>query len=250
MVASLEYEAKRVRMFRVEQPAGETLTVRSTSESDTSQTLTIEGDGGAPSEEVMLDGTTGISTTESFDSIDAFELNSETDGAVVVEDGSGSELVRLRGTDNYDGAIGDLGVPALGDGSHADPIGSDYEHFLDDYISKDGGQMAAEVRSASFSVDNGYEKSPVMGTAEQAIHVGAQELEFTASVAGNFAHHENLTDHLEGNEFDLVWEMDGGTVTFTSAVLSGTGDVGPEAGEVISTMDNTFQPKSVDFTAN
>jgi hypothetical protein len=28
MVASLEYEAKRVRMFRVEQPAGDTLTVR------------------------------------------------------------------------------------------------------------------------------------------------------------------------------------------------------------------------------
>lgn len=250
MVASLEYEAKRVRMFRVEQPAGESLTVRSTSADDSSQTLTIEGDDGVPSEEVMLDGTTAVTTTETFDSIDAFELDSETAGDVVVEDDAGEELVRLSGTDSYDGAIGDLGVPALGDGSHADAIGDSYEHFLDDYISKDGGQMAAEVRSASFSVDNGFEKSPVMGTAEQAIHVGAQELEFTASVAGNFAHHENLKDHLEGNEFDLVWEMDGGTVTFTSAVLSGPGDVGPEAGEVISTMDNTFQPKSVDFTAN
>ena len=250
MVASLEYEAKRVRMFRVEQPAGESLTVRSTSADDSSQTLTIEGDDGVPSEEVMLDGTTAVTTTETFDSIDAFELDSETVGDVVVEDDAGEELVRLSGTDSYDGAIGDLGVPALGDGSHADAIGNSYEHFLDDYISKDGGQMAAEVRSASFSVDNRFEKSPVMGTAEQAIHVGAQELEFTASVAGNFAHHENLTDHLEGNEFDLVWEMDGGTVTFTNAVLSGPGDVGPEAGEVISTMDNTFQPKSVDFTAN
>ncbi|CDK39678.1 hypothetical protein [Halorubrum sp. AJ67] len=250
MVASLEYEAKRVRMFRVEQPTGETLTVRSTSASDTSQTLTIEGDGSVPSEDVMLDGTTAVTTTETFDSIDAFELDSESAGDVVVEDGSGNELVRLRGTDSYDGAIGDLGVPALGAGSHASAIGGSYEHFLDDYISQGGSQMAAEVRSASFSVDNGYEKSAVMGTAEQAIHVGAQELEFTASVAGNFAHHENLTDHLEGNEFDLVWEMDGGTVTFTSAVLTGLGDVGPEAGEVISTMDNTFQPKSVDFTAN
>lgn len=250
MVASLEYEAKRARMFRVEQPAGETLTVRSTSSTDTSQTLTVEGDGASPSEEVMLDGTTAVTTTESFDSIDAFELDSETDGDVVVENSSGDELVRLRGTDSYDGAIGDLGVPALGAGSHSDAVGSSYEHFLDDYISQDGGQMAAEVRSASFSVDNGYEKSAVMGTAEQAIHVGAQELEFSASVAGNFAHHENLTDHLEGNEFDLVWEMDGGTVTFTNAVLTGTGDVGPEAGEVISTMDNTFQPKSVEFNAN
>jgi len=114
MVASLEYEAKRARMFRVEQPIGEMLTVRSTSPSDTSQTLTLEGDGAVPSEDIMLDGTTGVTTVDSFDSLDAFELDAETAGDVVVEDGAGDELVRLKGTDSYDGAIGDLGVPALG----------------------------------------------------------------------------------------------------------------------------------------
>ncbi|MWV65904.1 hypothetical protein GRS48_13905 [Halorubrum sp. JWXQ-INN 858] len=250
MVASLEYEAKRARMFRVEQPIGEALTVRSTSASDTSQTLTIEGDGGVPSEDVMLDGTTGVTTEDSFDSIDAFELDSETTGDVVVEDSAGDELFRLRGEDSYDGSIGDLGVPALGDGSHADALGGSYEHFLDDYISKDGGKMAAEVRSASFSVSNNYDKTPVMGTAEQAIHIGEFDVEFSASVAGNFAHHENLTDHLEGNEFDLVWELDGGDIVFKNAVLGSPGDVGPSAGDVISTMDNGFEPKSIEFNAN
>jgi len=39
-------------------------------------------------------------------------------------------------------------------------------------------------------------------------------------------------------------------VVFQSAVLTSPGDVGPSAGDVISTMDNGFEPKSVDFNAN
>jgi hypothetical protein len=250
MVATLEYEAKSVRMYRVTQPAGDTLSVSSTSAEDTTQTLTVESDDGSMSEELTLDGTTSVSTAESFDSLDAFELDAPTDGEVVIENSSGDVLARIRGAEAYDGATGDIGVPTLGSGSHADPIGSSYETFLDDYISKGGAQLAAEVRSASMAVDNGYSKDPVMGTAEQAIHIGQQEAEFSATVAGDFAGHEALTEHLTGTEFDLVWEMDGGDVILKNAVLMEPGEVGPEAGDVVSTIENTFDPKGIELAPN
>jgi hypothetical protein len=147
-------------------------------------------------------------------------------------------------------AGGDLGIPALGSGSHAGAISSSYEVFLDDKITQGGSQMAAEIRSATMSADNGYEKAGIAGTTEQAIHVGQQELTFTATVAGSFSGHENLTDHLQGNEFDIAWEFDGGTVTLTGCALTSPGEVGPSAGDVVSTQDTEFSAKSISFTAN
>jgi hypothetical protein len=250
IVVSLEYEAKRVRMFKVEQPSGETLSVESTDSADSTQTLTIESDDASTTEEVSLDGKTAVTTSESFSSIDALKLDAETEGDVIITDSSSNELARIHGASAYDGAGGDLGVPALGSGSHAGAVGSEYETFLDDRVTKGGGDLATELRSATFSADNNYEKSPVAGTTEQAVHAGVQDLEFTATVAGEFEQHSNLNDHLQAKQFDLAWEFDGGTLTFTDAVLSEPGDVGPEAGEVISTIDSTFRPAGVSFTTN
>lgn len=250
IVVALEYEVKRARMFRVGQPDNESLTVKSTDASDTTQKLQLESDGASVTDEVSLNGTTEVTTEKSFDSLDAFELDSSTAGDVVITDSSGNELTRLNGADTYGDAEGDFGVPTIGSGSHADTIGTDYERFIDDYISKGGSDLAVEVRSASFTVGNNFSKNPVMGTPEQAIHVGQQDIEFSATVAGDFAHHENMTDHLTASEFDLVWEFDGGDVTFANAVLNDVGDVGPEAGSVISTMDNTFQAKDIQISSN
>jgi hypothetical protein len=250
ITVSLAYEAKRARSFKVAQPDGTTVDVASTDAGDTSQTVTIEDDGASTSEDVTLNGTTTVTTSESFDSIDAIELSDETAGDVTITDGSGNELARLHGTNTYDIADGDLGIPALGSGSHAGAIGADYERFLDDTISKGGSDLAAEVRSASFSVSNNYGKSGVMGTSEQAIHIGVQDVEFSATVAGDFEEHESITDHLQANAFDLVWTFDGGTVTFADAVITDAGTVGPSAGDVISTIDNTFTPEQITFSAN
>jgi len=89
-----------------------------------------------------------------------------------------------------------------------------------------------------------------MGTSEQAIHIGVQDVEFSATVAGDFEEHESITDHLQANTFDLVWTFDGGTVTFADAVITDAGTVGPSAGDVISTIDNTFTPEKITFSAN
>jgi len=250
IAVSLAYEVKSARAYTVEQPSGETLSVSSTDSSDSTQTLTIESDDASTTEDVSLDGTTSVTTTATFDSIDALELDAETVGDVVIEDSGGNELARLNGSSVYDVAGGDLGIPALGSGSHASSVGSSYEQFIDDQITKGGSDLAAEVRSASFSVSNNYEKAGVMGSSEQAIHVGQQDTEFTATVAGNFSGQENLNDHIQTNEFDLVWNFDGGSVTFHDAVLSSPGEVGPSAGDVISTQDSTFEAKGVSFTPN
>lgn len=250
IAVSLSYEVKSVRSYKVGQPSGETLAVSSTDSSDSTQTLTIESDNGSTTEEVSLDGTTSVLTTESFSSIDALELDAETVGDVIVKDDSGKELARLRGSDSYDAAGGDLGIPALGAGSHAGSIGSEYETFLDDQVTKGGSDLAAEVRSATFSVSNNYEKAAIMGSSEQAVHIGTQDTEFTATVAGNFKGHESLTDHLQTKEFDLTWHFDGGTVTFVNCVLTSPGDIGPEAGDVVSTQDNTFEAKGIDIYSN
>jgi hypothetical protein len=206
----------------------------------------LEADGATTTEDVALDGTTAVTTTESFDSIDALKLDAETQGDVVVSDSIDDELARIHGANEYEETGGDPGITVLGSGLHADLIGTEYERSIDDQITRDAEELAVEVRSAGLSVSNNYDKSGVMGTVEQAVHVGQQDVEFTATVAGQFVQHEHLT----AQDFDITWTFSGGTVTLTSAVLSDLGDIGPASGDVISTIDNTFSPTSVSISAN
>ncbi len=157
------------------QPSNETLPIEPTSTEDTSQTLTIESDGLTTSDDVSLNRTTSVATTGSFASIDAFELDTETQGDVVVSDSSDNELARIHGA-------------------------TEYERFLDDQITRGVEDLALEVRSAGLSVSNNYDKSGVMGTVKQAVHVGQQDVEFTATVAGQLAQHEHLT----AENFDIT----------------------------------------------
>lgn len=252
MTVSLEYEAKKGRSYVVDQPddAGETLTVVSTDDSDTSQTLRIESDGGTTNAQVDLNGTTEVTTTDPFSSIDAFELDDDTTGDVTIEDSDGNILVTLYGANSYDGVEGDLGVPALGSGTHASDIGTAYERFLDDSVEQGASALATELRSATLSVTNNYDKSAVAGTKQQAIHQGQRDIEFTATTAGRFESHDQMAEHLQNQTFDLTWTLDGGTITLTGCSLTDAGEVGPSADDVISTTDNTFVPTGIDVSAN
>jgi len=75
ITVTLEYEVREARSFKVAQPSDETLDVESTDSADTTQTLTIEDDGANTTEDVDLNGTTTQTTSGSFDSIDAIELD-------------------------------------------------------------------------------------------------------------------------------------------------------------------------------
>jgi len=251
IMVSLEYEAKKIRSYKASQPdAGTTLEVASTDASDTTQTLTIEDEGAGTSEEVSLNGTTAVTTTETFSDIDAFELDAETAGDVTIGDGSGTTFVTIRGADYYDGVEGDLGVPALGAGSHPSEKGTAYERFLDDDITRGGTSVGVEIRSASASVTNNYDKTAVAGTKCLAIHEGAQDGELSATVAGEFQEHSDMEDHLSAQTADIVWTFSGGTLTFADAALTDLGDIGPSAGDVISTQDNTFTAGDISVSSN
>lgn len=251
IMLSLEYEAKKIRSYKASQPdASTTLEVVSSDAGDTTQTLTIEDEGANSTEDVSLNGTTAVTTTTTFDDIDAFELDGECVGDVTISDGSGNTLVTIRGADYYDGVEGDLGVPALGAGSHASEIGTSYERFLDDDVTRGGSSLAIEIRSASASISNNYDKTPIAGTKCQAIHEGVQDGELSATVAGEFVEHSDMEEHLGNKKFDVVWEFTGGTLTFAGAALTSLGSIGPSAGDVISTQDNTFTAANIDVSAN
>jgi len=251
IMVSLEYEAKKIRSYKAAQPdVGTTLEVVSSSADDTTQTLTIEDEGAATTGDVSLNGTTAVTTTATFSDIDAFELDAETQGDVTITDGAGTTFVTIRGANYYDGVEGDLGVPVLGAGSHASDIGSEYERFLDDDITRGGNSLAIEIRSASANVSNNYDKTPIAGTKCQAIHEGVQDGELSATVAGEFAEHSDMEEHLAGATFDVEWQFNGGTLTFAGAALTGLGDIGPSAGDVISTQDNTFTSGSINVSSN
>jgi len=251
IMISLEYEAKKIRSYHVTQPdSSTTLDVSSTSSDDTTQTLTIESDDGSTTDDVSLNGTTAVTTTESFSSIDAFELDAETKGNVTIKDDSGNTLVTIYGSNEYDNIEGDLGVPVLGSGSHASSVGSAYESFLDDKVTRGGSDIAAELRSTNFNVSNNYDKTGVAGTLQQAVHVGQRDVEVSATIAGNFEGHESMMEHMRNVQLDVVWEFDGGTVTFKNATLQSVGDVGPSAGDAVSTIDNTFNCEGIDVSAN
>jgi len=250
IMLSLEYEAKKIRSYKLNQPDGTTLTVKSTDSSDTSPSVYFESDNANTTDDVQLNGTTEVTTTESFSSLDAVELDAETTGDVVVTDGSGNDIITIRGADYYDGVEGDLGIPRLGSGSHAGSIGSSYEIFLDDDVTRGGNSLAAEIRSASFSVSNNYDKTGVAGTKQQAIHEGVQDVELSATVAGDFEEHSSIEEHLAAKELDVVWTLSGGTVTLSGAALTDLGDVGPSAGDVISTQENTFTAGDVSVSSN
>lgn len=253
ILVTLDYEVKKTRSYRVYQPTGETaLEVVSTSDADTGIDVTIQNDGGTVVDTITLDGTTPVAGTEQFDSIDAFELSEDAEGDVTVreEDVDGEEFVTIYGAESYDGIEGDRGVPVIGDGSRADEVGEDYEVFLNDEISSNGEPLAVEIRSADFSVDNGYDKAPVVGTKQQAIHPGERDIELSATIAGNYESHESMSEHLRNVSADVTWHFDGGSVTFEDAALVDTGDVGPSAGDAVSTVDNSFSPTGISVDPN
>ncbi len=250
VVVTLEYEARKVRSYRVEQPDGETLTVHSTDASDDSQTLTIEGDFAQSSSELELNGTSDVSTETDFHSIDALWLDAETQGDVVIEDSEGNELARLYGANSYDAGGGDRGIPPTGDGSHADDIDSEYERFLEDEIEADDEPLAAEIRSASLAYEIDYDREPILGDTVHAIHPGDSTITLDATTAGTFEHNKALTRHVRGVTLDVTWTMSSGTITLNDAVLSEPGTVGPSADDVVSSIDNTFEARSIDVSAD
>jgi hypothetical protein len=252
---TLTYEFTRGRSYQVDQPDGTTtLDVVSSDANDTTQTVVIESDAATTAESVSLNGTTTVTTSASFGSIDAVYV---TDGSgnpvdhvgdITVSETGGDALVELLGSSSYDDIEGDEGIPALGTGSHAGTVGSSFEKFLGDTVTDAGSDLAFDINSFGVTVSNNTERTPRDDSFAQRVHEGPRDTEITATVAGETETHGAIMRSLQVEAGDIVWEMDGNTFTFPNAVLTDPGERSYEAEQAVVTPDNTFSSEGVELS--
>lgn len=253
----ITYVAEKVRSYEILQPDTATLLVVSSSDAgDTTQSVTIEGEdetGAFTSETVALDGDTLQSTSTTFQSIDAFELDAETDGNVTVSintgDGTapaeGSQLGEIKGALHYaaddDPLEGDLGVPAVGAGSHPTDIGTSFEHFLGDTVTRGGAELAIDLNNITLEVDNGYNQTPRHDSVRYRVTEGNSSPTLTADVIGRS--HRHIEEALTAAPADILWQLSKTDVTLANAAPTSAPERGRESDEAAATFGVEFEPE-------
>lgn len=244
MQIELGYTVEKGRSYQISQPAtAAAIVVKSSSELDTTQTLTVEDDEGT--QEAIAMGGTGL--TE-FETIDAMELDAECIGDVYILDGTadGATLATIHGSDAYQGAEGDLGVPVIPtSGSRTATLGSAYQYFLGDEITHDAGDLAYEINSVELSIDNSVEVKPRHNRLAQRVVEGNRTIQLSATVMGETEYQTQVTRHLQATEADIVWTLTDVTLTLTDAVLIDVGEKTEEEGAAYLAFDNVFEAKTL-----
>jgi len=240
----LSYQFEKVRQYDISQPSsGTTLDVEN--QGTTSVDVTLEDEGAATSEVLTVAGGATSTSVNTYSDIDAVELNTDTDGDVIVTDGSGTEFVRIKGSDSYPAGEGDLGVPALGSGSHASALGSDYIRFLDDTLTIPNAPGEYEVISGELEVTTGLESNSKTGSARQNIHAAAFEYTFTATLAGENISVDRTVDYLTENTGTITWTAQEGSITGNNAFIMSPGEYTRESGNGKLQMDNEMMCESI-----
>lgn len=251
----LTYQFEKGRTYQVDQPSSSTtLAIQSTNSNDTSQTLTVEDEGASTTEDVSLNGKSLVSTSSSFSDIDALELDAETQGDVEVYVNTGSsstpskgdKLAVIYGSASYEDTVGDVGIPALGTGSHASAIGSSYEIIVGDTIERPSGTaLAYDINSVELTVSNNLETSERVDDVTMRIDAGGRDTELDATIVGESESHQKILEHLQVTENNVKWTMTGGNLQVDNAALTDAGSRTIEAGDAAMTLDNTFTGKGL-----
>lgn len=244
---SLTYSARKVRSYLIHQPsASTTVDVKSTADSDT-MTLDLEDEGADTSDSITLNGTTTVTSTETFGDIDAALLSEQPEGNITVTDGSGTTLLEIKGgnaySDDEQTVDGDRGVPTLGTGSRATDIGTSFEHFVGDRLERPSGTgVRQRVSSAGWSVENNMEENPVHDSRLPVHDEGNRTISIETDVAGKTTSHENFVEALTKDQQDLEHELSRTLITFKNTTPADIDNrqVDSEAG--VSVYSITFQP--------
>lgn len=243
----LSYQAEKVRQYDISQPSADTtLDVENTGTS--SVDVTIEDSGAGTTETITVSGGSTSTTTATFGDIDAVELSTDVDGDVVVSDGSGTTFTTIKGSDSYPAGEGDLGVPALGSGSHASELGSDYVRFLDDTLSIPNVESDVEIISGEMSVETGLDSNAKLGSAGQNIHATEWSYTVTATLAGSSISVDQTTNMLTEQTGTVTWTAGEGSIDFNSAFIQSPGSYTKEAGEGKMQLDNEFSAETINVS--
>lgn len=265
VLVELTYVFEKLRWYQIDQPpsdgTGKQIAVKSTDANDTTQSVTIQGvdDSDAAAEEsVTLSGTTLVDTDTQFQEIDAIELDAETVGDVeVYEDDDntvdtttqGDQLAVLYGQSSYDQGEGDLGVPALGTGSHASAIGGTYELPLDgdSFERPSGTAIADNVTSHELSFSNNVDPKPTEDGPRPTLSESGQDAEASISVFGQTETYQAIVEELRSTTSDYVWTLtapssgDTGSITLSSVTVvtePASEEARQDAGEPDLTLGN------------
>lgn len=252
VVITLDYLVNKYRVYRIDQPDEPmTLTIESTSSADTTQEITIEEDEGGNSETIQLNGTTPVTTSGDFASIDAALLSAECQGTVTIKAPDDTVLMEIFGRDDYQDREGDLGVPLLGSGSHAEDLPETaYEFLLGDEIIRGGSPFMNDVDIASIglTIENNIDPQPSHKTIGKRLNEGDRDVQLNASIYGNSASYDTMIEHLQIKQIDIEWNMTGGTLTFPGATLTDPGSVQFETSQATLSIENTFTAKGMEIS--
>jgi hypothetical protein len=243
----LNYQFEKMRTYIIHQPSSST-TLDVTNNGSTSVDVTIEDEGAATSETVTVGGSTTTTTVETFGDIDAVELSDDVDGDVVVTDGSGTTFTTIQGSDDRT-AEGDLGVPALGSGSHSSAFGTEYVIFNDDDPPDWGGsELEAEWISGELNVSLEVEDNEVAGTSRRNIHITGRRATWSNTVAGPDASVVQVERFLSAANEDITWTADEGSITGPNAEYFSPGTSDFEAGSGKNERSVELQSQGVNIT--
>lgn len=252
---TLDYVCRKAEPHQFDQPTSSEepieLWVTSTDGNDTTQTVTVQGtdtNDANQEEDISLNGTTDVQSTNTYKTIDAIQLDAETAGdvEVYVDDGSGTtagdQIATLYGQDTHDHGEGDLGVPALGSGSHASAIGQSYETPQGATLQKPGGtDLADEVMATELNVANNVSEDGTTTGPRPVIISNERTPQADVTVTGETEYFNLVQDALqtttEAFQIDLVG---GETIQLDSAAVleaGGAEDVGQGLKEVEATVE-------------
>lgn len=258
---ALDYEFEKVRSFLIHQPAsgGEQLELVSTSSDDTSQYVIIESEDRNTTETIQLNGTTTVTTTSSFEDIDAVYIvdsdtspsPTDTQGDITVTGAtSGNTLTTLFGRGSYDESEGDSGIPAVGSGSIEDSLTNSAALFLGSDFEWPPGSGGIPERVASFtlSIENSIDKTPDATSRRQSVDAGDRTPQMTGTLYGEKMTHRRFVDHFTSKTNDFQWTTSKEELTLVNATINDPGSRASETGNAIRQNDVQFE--GTGLTAN
>lgn len=240
VTATLDYTARKVEAHKIDQPAAATSITVAGLEAGTE--VTIEDEGAVTTETLTADGT----TVATFDNIDAVWLNQSQSQDVTITDSTATELLMtIKGANAYDYDEGDRGVPTLGTGSHAGPIGTAYEIVQGDtFLRRTGEELADEINSTSVTVDNDISTDETTTGPRPFIAANMGTPEVDATLIGEKEYFEKLRDALTTQGGDFQWQFTGFTLQVDNAHAVDV-DETESAGEGVMTVDLTLEGEGV-----
>jgi len=254
----LSYEAGKSRVFIIRQPAEETPLVVESSDPDDTNEVIIESEGAQVSETVTLPGggasPNNAVTTSGFPDVDAIEVQGSHTGTINVgiSDGESSPAIATELTPRpifgtqRDGVESEVGVPALGGGSHASAISEQGPQFIETATTLGGQSFSDQIHTQTVTVERETSRTPQQTTRRQVIDVGARSTSIDITSSGPTETVRRLGQSLRNAEFPtLTYRFKAGEeIVFNGLSVTGVPDLERSAGDTNVQPSVTLTPTS------